>query len=663
MDFILHGTTTPRHQRESSAKTRKPAAAKTSSESSVHVTPEAPRQAGRPPSGRPQSRNQVTNKPNQSYTAAHVAHSNQRPHRPDSVPRLNLTKLVDSDNTLQKPIKDQSEHLYTPDTSSTVSWGTPVPRCSPFALHHTPKAGGAKSHSKQLDSTRNVNNKGKVKMNDQVVPENLPPPSAKQKQQYQQYQDEMKQQYQAKSIHKEQEKNEQQKIEGKDETFKQQEGIQEKKNDQATDDYDILNTSWGKAYSKQQEQRKLEAEDSVEAKKKQDIVEQVMVDQLSRAVISDPSQNSQDGMASGRATPYGESTRRGRNRSLHESKVCTDSSSKENLLAKRLSFTLRLPSRNGHDALRELFGFYFMLDDTMTIYEYRQFGKNRTSALPFIQRGSYSHVIGRRKGRKYSVRDLMVGGNLSFETSSQSSLPEVIRKQNVVTLRITDVEMEMKETFIFGGGRMPYDKDEYNSNMKPEVLLQEIEDWKILHGIQSQIKSKLKRCGCRTLTGLGRHFKQLDQSGDGVLNKDELIGALKVFHIDVEPKLLNALWLIMDQNGDGAVDHMEFTRAIVGEMSEFRKALVRKAFQKVDANKSGTVGMDELKMFFRAQKHPLVQQGKMSADEVMDSFLDLFNRKTKEITWGEFEDYYEGTSIGIENDEDFVNMMKNCWGI
>lgn len=36
--------------------------------------------------------------------------------------------------------------------------------------------------------------------------------------------------------------------------------------------------------------------------------------------------------------------------------------------------TLFFP-RNGHDALRELTGFYFHIDNTLTIYEFRQFGK------------------------------------------------------------------------------------------------------------------------------------------------------------------------------------------------------------------------------------------------------------------------------------------------
>ncbi len=29
----------------------------------------------------------------------------------------------------------------------------------------------------------------------------------------------------------------------------------------------------------------------------------------------------------------------------------------------------------------------------------------------------------------------------------------------------------------------------------------------------------------------------------------------------------------------------------------------------------------------------------------------------------EFEDYYEGVSLGFESDEEFTAMMRNCWGI
>lgn len=35
------------------------------------------------------------------------------------------------------------------------------------------------------------------------------------------------------------------------------------------------------------------------------------------------------------------------------------------------------------------------------------------------------------------------------------------------------------------------------------------------------------------MMGLGRHFKQLDKSGDGMLDKDELMAALQRYHLQI----------------------------------------------------------------------------------------------------------------------------------
>ena len=46
----------------------------------------------------------------------------------------------------------------------------------------------------------------------------------------------------------------------------------------------------------------------------------------------------------------------------------------ENLLSKRVRFAARIVTKNGHDAHRELNGFFFAADNTLTVYEFRQFG-------------------------------------------------------------------------------------------------------------------------------------------------------------------------------------------------------------------------------------------------------------------------------------------------
>ena len=46
-------------------------------------------------------------------------------------------------------------------------------------------------------------------------------------------------------------------------------------------------------------------------------------------------------------------------------------------------------------------------------------------------------------------------------------------------------------------------------------------------------------------------------------------------------------------------------------------------------------------------------------------FLMSFENSWKkgEVMYREFEEYYEGLSIGVNNDEDFVNILKNAWNI
>ncbi|CAF0886464.1 unnamed protein product [Didymodactylos carnosus] len=65
----------------------------------------------------------------------------------------------------------------------------------------------------------------------------------------------------------------------------------------------------------------------------------------------------------------------------------------------------RLATRDGKDALRDLFGFYFSLDRTLAIYEYRVLGK-RPNALPLICRGQYCHLSGYNQGQPYTLFDL-----------------------------------------------------------------------------------------------------------------------------------------------------------------------------------------------------------------------------------------------------------------
>ncbi|XP_013373139.1 PREDICTED: calcyphosin-2 isoform X2 [Chinchilla lanigera] len=405
--------------------------------------------------------------------------------------------------------------------------------------------------------------------------------------------------------------------------------------------------------------RKSEVEIVAAEKKKQTVAEQMMIDHLSRAVISDPEQNINiEKQENAHIPPDSERPPlRCRKRTLHETKIRTHSTLTENALSHKVQFDGRIISRHGRDACRELIGFFFTSDKSLTIYEYRQFGKNRTNVLPFIPKNIYSHQCGRRKGKRYQLGDFYIGATLTFLSSDHPSLPQSIQENIVLRIRITNID------------QIALDSVKTTSMAcEEDIIIQEANDRLVFKAIQDALKEKLQKRGVRILTGLGKYFQQLDKEGHGLLNKADFKQALKVFHLEVPEKDFESLWAILNGSGAGMdrVDYGEFRRAVLGEMNEYRKSFVRKAFTKLDFSKSGMVPIIDIRKCYCAKKHPQVISGHSTEEEIKSSFLETLKNacsKSDEVSYGEFEDYYEGLSLGIVNDDDFVKILRTPWGI
>ncbi|KAM5171998.1 calcyphosin-2 [Mantella aurantiaca] len=558
--------------------------------------------------------------------------------RPPEVPCLDLGKLGDSDDEdTYVPLSKGYPRFGPPDSSSTVSWGTPLN--TPYAQHY----------QKQQTVTRQVPATTELR----TVPENLPSPSDRFRLKYQQYEEEMKNNYKQYTMRGKARDNQHSARQ------EQQVGPPEERGFGITTplyDKEYLQQCYtSKAYSAQHSLRKLEAEDMAAERRKQAVVEQVMIDQLSRAVISDPEQNASSSILNNPQRDVTSAPLRFKKRTLHETKIRTRSTLTENMLSHKLCFDARIICRNGRDACRELIGFFFVHDRSVTIYEYHQFGKNRTNALPFIQKGIYYHKCGRRKGKPYQLDDFYSGANLTFLTVDHQSLSESLKKNPILTIRITAIDEGALKSL-----RVMFEENK----CEPGVHWQD--DDNILLAIQDAMKEKLRNRSVRTLTGLGKYFRQLDKYGSGCLGKAEYRQALKTYHVDVSEKTFESIWDILDENNEGSVNYVMFVHALVGEMNEYRKSLVRKAFMKLDPNKTGAVSMVDVRKFYCAKKHPQVLAGSASEEEIKSSFLETLESacsNPQEVSYSEFEDYYEGLSIGILSDEDFINILRNSWGI
>uniref|UniRef100_A0A8C5MCZ4 Calcyphosine 2 n=1 Tax=Leptobrachium leishanense TaxID=445787 RepID=A0A8C5MCZ4_9ANUR len=566
--------------------------------------------------------------------------------RPDEVPYLDLGKLGDSDDEdTYKPLADEYPRFGPPDSSSTISWGTPIQ--TPYAQHF--------QDPKVMQKPKPVRTELSLDFK-KTVPENLPPPSDRFKLKYQQYEEEMKQNYKhytkrsanrnLPDTHRTP-RHQMRNQENEDAGFAVRAPLDAKAQ--------LQQCYTSKPYTAQHSLRMLEAEDLAAERRKQAVVEQVMIDHLSRAVISDPEQSSSTAVLDNPERDLSSAPLRFRKRTLHETKIKTTSTFTETMLSNKLRFDARIMCRNGRDACRELIGFFFSHDKSITIYEYRQFGKNRTNALPFIQKGVYSHQCGTRSGKPYELRDFYVGSNLTFLTKEHHSLADSLKQNPMVTTRITSIDEDAMNSL-----RVICGESKVDFGVKAN------DDSGIFSAIQDMMKEKLKSRGVRTLTGLGKYFRQLDKTESGLLSKSEFKQALKTFHLDVSENVFESFWLLLNENNEEKMDYMLFINALIGEMNEHRKSFVIKAFMKLDPNKSGMVSMVDLRKFYCAKKHPRVLEGISTEDEIKSAFLETMTdacKDPKDVSYGEFEDYYEGLSIGILRDEDFVNILRNSWGI
>jgi len=88
---------------------------------------------------------------------------------------------------------------------------------------------------------------------------------------------------------------------------------------------------------------------------------------------------------------------------------------------------------------------------------------------------------------------------------------------------------------------------------------------------------------------------------------------------------------------------------IRGPLNSYRRNLVRRAFDKLDKDKTGKLDINDLKGVYHTEDHPDVKSGKKTSDEVLEEFLETFEThhniisgkpKDRIIEFDEFLEYY-----------------------
>lgn len=139
-----------------------------------------------------------------------------------------------------------------------------------------------------------------------------------------------------------------------------------------------------------------------------------------------------------------------------------------------------------------------------------------------------------------------------------------------------------------------------------------------------KFREKLASRGTRGIMGIRRSFKICDDDNSHSISFNEFSKLIKDYRISLNDSEIKKLFGIFDIDKSGEIDYDEFVKGIVGDMNDFRKGLVGRAFKKLDKNGNGTVEIDDLRGVYSGRMHPDVKAGKKTEDEVLAEFLDNF---------------------------------------
>ena len=106
----------------------------------------------------------------------------------------------------------------------------------------------------------------------------------------------------------------------------------------------------------------------------------------------------------------------------------------------------------------------------------------------------------------------------------------------------------------------------------------------------------------------------MDDDNSKSISLPEFTKACRDFKVGVSDDNASILFDQFDTNRDGTLNIDEFLMAIRGELNDFRRALVEKAFRKIDKDSSGVIDIDDIKDIYNASKHPDVIQGRKTED-------------------------------------------------
>uniref|UniRef100_A0A1I8F3N1 Calcyphosin-like protein n=1 Tax=Macrostomum lignano TaxID=282301 RepID=A0A1I8F3N1_9PLAT len=170
--------------------------------------------------------------------------------------------------------------------------------------------------------------------------------------------------------------------------------------------------------------------------------------------------------------------------------------------------------------------------------------------------------------------------------------------------------------------------------------------------------------GASGIKGLGRQFRIIDDDGSKSLDRREFFKGCTDFGADLsKEEEMEAIFTRIDKDGSGSLDFDEFLVALRPPMSNARRELITKAFQKLDKTRDGVITVEDLKAPSEVSKRRMDRGDVFKDGFVLFSLAFYWTFCRDAVTKEEFFNYYSGVSASIDNDAYFDLMMRTAYKI
>ena len=166
----------------------------------------------------------------------------------------------------------------------------------------------------------------------------------------------------------------------------------------------------------------------------------------------------------------------------------------------------------------------------------------------------------------------------------------------------------------------------------------------------------------------------LDDSGDGELDREELLTGFRNLGVVIPKQVLEQLFLMppdgLDADGSGTLAINEFYLGVRGSMNPIREKLVSRAFKHVKAAEGqggAEINVAYLTQVYNCEWAPDVKNGKVRFADYRDAFIQMLDStligpRTGGINKAKWHDYYQDVSATTPDDDYFTFMVREEWG-